>query len=163
MGTGKKIWGSSVIESERTLQRDSTCRSQPGQHSLEIVRHARLRIITRSLAVLVLLAGPAGAQETLRLDLPRLVEIDAMDGQESRVKRFAITARGALGQEIKIPDSQNFFCTLSHAYNMVLNYYPENDERIFWVQSNPGAQFAAGGLATCLDLSVFSDRPGSRQ
>lgn len=154
-----------MIESKQTLRPDNTCGSQPAQHALNITQCARLQLLTRSLAVglLMFFALPAGAQEALRLDLPRLVEIDAMDGQESRVKRFAITARGALGQEVKIPNSQNFFCTLSHAYNMVLNYYPENDEWIFGVQANPEAQFAAGGLATCLDLSVFSDRPGSRQ
>ena len=154
-----------MIEPERALQRDNTCGSQLGRHALEIVRHARPRITTRSLAVslLMFLTLPAGAQEALRLDLPKLVEIDAMDGQQSRIKRFAITARGMIGQEVKIPNSQKFFCTLSHAYTVVLNYYPENDEWLFGVQSNPSAQFAAGGLATCLDLSVLPDAPGSRQ
>ena len=154
-----------MIESKRTLRPDNICGSQAGQHALNIIQCARLQLLTRSLAVglLMFFALPAGAQEALRLDLPRLVEIDAMDGQQSRIKRFAITARGMIGQEVKIPRSQKFFCTLSHAYNMVLNYYPDNDEWIFGVQSNPSAQFAAGGLATCLDLSVLADAPRSGQ
>lgn len=94
----------------------------------------------------------AAAQADLRFDLPRLVEIDELDPRDARVKRFYITARGVLGQEFPIPDSQNFFCTLTHAHNMVLNYYPEKDEWVFNVQADPKAQYAAGGLATCVDL-----------
>lgn len=104
-----------------------------------------------SLFVAVLAIAPASAQ--LRTDIPPLLEIDRLDPEGSRIERFAFTARGAMAREMPIPKSQNRFCTLEHEHNVVLNYYPSRDEWVFQVQSNDSAQYAAGGIATCLDLS----------
>ena len=91
--------------------------------------------------------------QSLRTDIPPLIEIDRLDPEGSRIERFAFTSRGAIVREVAIPQSQNRFCTLEHEHNVVLNYYPTRDEWVFQVQSNDSAQFAAGGTATCLDLT----------
>lgn len=103
-------------------------------------------------AVLFLVSSQTRVQE-LRTDIPPLIEIDRLDPEGRHIERFAFTARGAVAREVPIPGSKNRFCTLQHDHNVVLNYYPTRDEWVFQVQSNDSAQFAAGGIATCLDLA----------
>jgi hypothetical protein len=95
--------------------------------------------------------GQSNSSDSLRTDIPPLVELDALDPPEAVVRRFAFTARGVMAQEFAIPNSQNMFCRLSNQYNLELNYYPASDEWIFQVRSAPEAQLAAGGIAICLD------------
>jgi hypothetical protein len=95
--------------------------------------------------------GQSNSSDSLRTDIPPLVELDALDPPEAVVRRFAFTARGVMAQEFAIPKSQNMFCRLSNQYNVELNYYPASDEWIFQVRSVPEAQLAAGGIAICLD------------
>ena len=105
-----------------------------------------------SLAVGAFASVSTYAQD-LRTDISPLIEVDRLDPVGSRIERFAFTARGAVAREVPIPNSQNRFCTLEHEHNVVLNYYPSRDEWVFQVQSSESAQFAAGGIATCLDLT----------
>ena len=107
----------------------------------------------RKFAAAALLLPLTISGQELRSDIPVLIEIDRLDPAGSRIERFAFTARGAMAREVPIPESQNRFCTLQQAYNVVLNYYPGRDEWVFQVQSNSSAQFAAGGIAVCLDLT----------
>lgn len=100
----------------------------------------------------ILTIGPALAQE-LRFDIPAWTELEPLDATDARIKRFAFTARGVGGQEFAIPESQNMFCVLNQDYNLLLNYYPEKDAWVFQVTLNAESQFAAGGIATCVDLT----------
>ena len=106
-----------------------------------------------ALAIGLFALSPLGSTQDLRTDIPTLIEIDRLDPEGSRIERFAFTARGAMAREVPIPDSRNRFCTLSQAYNVVLHYYPDRDEWVFAVQANTSAPYAAGGVATCLDLT----------
>lgn len=101
----------------------------------------------------LLLTPMTALTQDLRTDIPPLLEIDRLDPEGSRIERFAFTARGAIARGMEIPNSQNRMCTLGQAHNVVLNYYPTRDAWVFQVQNNDGAQFAAGGIATCLDLT----------
>lgn len=116
-----------------------------------------VRLSFRALALLFLLAPSATGAQSLRADIPPLLELDRLDPEGARIERFALTARGAIAREIEIPDSQNRFCTLGQAHNVVLNYYPTRDAWVFQVQSNDSAQYAAGGIATCLNLTFGED------
>lgn len=110
------------------------------------------KIAVSGLLFLALVTSGASAQD-LRADVPPLLEIDRLDPEGSRIERFAFTARGVIAREMEIPNSQNRFCTLGQAHNVVLNYYPTRDAWVFQVRNNDSAQFAAGGIATCLDLT----------
>lgn len=99
--------------------------------------------------------APALAQQ-LRFDIPAWTELEPLDATDARIQRFAFTARGVGGQEFAIPQSQNMFCVLNQDYNLLLNYYPEKDTWVFQVTLNAESQFAAGGIATCVDLSKAS-------
>ncbi len=116
------------------------------------------QLLLSLMPVLLMMTAPVAAQ--LRTDIPPLMEIDRLDPEGSRIERFAFTARGAIAREMPIPNSQNRFCTLEHEHNVVLNYYPTRDEWVFQVQSNGSAQFAAGGIATCLDLTQIPVETG---
>ena len=105
------------------------------------------------ISLFLVMVAASSALGQLRTDIPPLIEIDRLDPEGSRIERFAFTARGAVAREVPIPNSQDRFCTLEHEHNVVLNYYPSRDEWVFQVQSNDSAQFAAGGIATCLDLT----------
>jgi hypothetical protein len=112
----------------------------------------------RSLTVALRALPAIGAAEELRTDIPPLIEIDRLDPEGARIERIAFTARGMMAREVPIPNSQNRFCTLSYPYNVALHYYPDRDEWVFQVQSNESAQFAAGGVAVCLNLSASADK-----
>lgn len=91
----------------------------------------------------------------IRLDIPTLIELDRLDPEGARISRYALTTRGAVGQRVPIPDSSDYFCTLSHAHNVVLTYSPvDGGIWEFEIQANESAQLAAGGLATCLRLDA---------
>jgi hypothetical protein len=113
------------------------------------ITHRKFQI---PLAIGLLAAVPAFSQEEIRTDIPSWTEIEALDSVDAPIKRFAFTARGVAGQEFEIPGSARLFCTLNQDYNVVLNYYPATDTWKFQIRLNPSAQFAAGGIATCLDL-----------
>lgn len=110
-------------------------------------------VITCCVFALALFGASSGQSQALRTDIPSLIELDRLDAEGSRIERFALTARGAIAREIEIPGSQQMFCTLGQAHNVVLNYYPSRDAWVFQVQSNESAQYAAGGIAMCLSLS----------
>ena len=77
-----------------------------------------------------------------------LVEIDLLDPPDAPIRRYALTARHAPVREVPIPESQNLFCTLSLAHNVVLNYYRDIDTWVFQIDLTDDARRAAGGLAT---------------
>lgn len=111
----------------------------------------------RMLAVMLAMAAlhPAAEVWAIRLDIPTLIELDQLDREGARISRFALTTRGAVGQRVPIPSSGNYFCTLSHAHNVVLTYSPiDGGLWEFEIQANDSAQLAAGGLATCLRLDA---------
>ena len=121
--------------------------------------HRQFRPIAFALAVLgAVLATGTPAQENIRLDIKPWTELEALDAPGSRVQRFAFTARGVSGMEFPIPESGNMFCTLNQQINLLLNYYPATDRWVFQVQLNDSSQFAAGGIATCLDLTKAAGR-----
>ncbi|MDX2222642.1 MAG: hypothetical protein SFV21_07840 [Rhodospirillaceae bacterium] len=106
------------------------------------------RLLMTMLLVVPLAAGRAQTPAA-DLDAP-LVELEALDDAAADVRRFALTARGAPGREVPIPNSQNLFCTLGHDHNVALNYYPDIDTWVFQVAASDAAGRAAGGLATCM-------------
>ena len=114
--------------------------------------------IGSTLAIIFMAAPVSALADELRSDIPPLIEIDRLDPEGSRIERFAFTARGMMAREVAIPNSQNRFCTLSYPYNVALHYYPDRDEWVFQVQSNESAQFAAGGVAVCLNLKASDAR-----
>lgn len=110
---------------------------------------------TRVLAGMLTASLLSPAAWAIRLDVPPLIELDPLDAEGARIARFALTTRGAVGQRVPIPNSSDFFCTLSHAHNVVLTYSPvDGGIWEFEIQANDSAQLAAGGLATCLRLDA---------
>ncbi len=103
-------------------------------------------------AALVLSAEPFAQDQEWRMDDP-LVEIDALDPPGAPIRRYAFTARHAPVREVPIPDSQGLFCTLGLAHNVILNYHRDIDTWAFQVEATESARLAAGGVATCLDLT----------
>lgn len=102
----------------------------------------------------VMTSIPLYAQSQIRIDIPPWFELEALDSPDAAIKRYALTARGSAGMEFPIVGSQGLFCVLNQEHNLLLNYYPERDEWVFQVQLNPSAQFAAGGIATCLQRTT---------
>lgn len=82
-----------------------------------------------------------------------LVELDLLDAADAPIRRYALTTRSAPVREVPIPNSQNLFCTLGQDHNVILNYYPDVDTWVFQVDATDSARRAAGGIATCLDLT----------
>lgn len=115
--------------------------------------------ITCSLILLgAVLGTDAFAQEGVRPAVKPWTELEALDPPGAHIRRFAFTGRGVGGLEFPIPDSNNMFCTLNQQLNLLLNYYPARDAWVFQVQLNDSSRFAAGGIATCVDLSKVSSR-----
>ena len=98
------------------------------------------------------LSDATAQDQQWRMDDP-LVEIDSLDPPDAPIRRYAFTAARAPAREAPIPASQNLFCTLAHDHNVVLNYYPDIDTWVFQVDATDEARRAAGGIATCLDLT----------
>jgi len=84
-------------------------------------------------------------------DLPALVELEPLDPPTARIRRFMLNARGIMGREVPIEGSQGLFCTLSHATNLTLTYFPASGLWSFVVNFDQQAELLAGGLATCLN------------
>jgi hypothetical protein len=93
-------------------------------------------------------------------DLPALVELDPLDPPGAPIRRYMLNARGIMGREVPIEDSKGEFCTLSHATNVTLTYFPASGLWTFVIGFNQQAELMAGGLATCLDLRAAA--PGAR-
>ena len=83
------------------------------------------------------------------IDLPALAEIDSLDGEESPIRRFFVTSQGMRGQTVPIPGTEGWFCTLSLATHVSLNYWPTLDQWVFQIGFSEEAELTAGGLATC--------------
>lgn len=84
-------------------------------------------------------------------DLPALVELEPLDAAEAQIQRFILNARGIMGREVPIEQSQGMFCTLSHATNLKLTYFPTSGLWVFVIDFSGEAELLAGGLATCLN------------
>jgi hypothetical protein len=89
-------------------------------------------------------------------DLPALVELEPLDPATALIQRFMLNARGIMGREVPIEQSKGMFCTLSHATNLKLTYFPASGLWSFVVDFSPGAELMAGGLATCLNPAARS-------
>jgi hypothetical protein len=87
-------------------------------------------------------------------DLPALVELEPLDPAEALIQRFMLNARGIMAREVPIERSQRMFCTLSHATNLKLTYFPASGLWTFVIDFSPGAELMAGGLATCLNTAA---------
>ena len=85
-------------------------------------------------------------------DLPALAEIDALDGPEARLRRFFLTSQGMRGQTVPIEETEGWFCTLSQATHVMLDYWPNLDQWVFQIGFSEDAELTAGGLATCHQL-----------
>jgi hypothetical protein len=85
-------------------------------------------------------------------DLPALVELEPLDPPDAAIRRYMLNARGIMGREVPIEQSKDQFCTLSHATNVTLTYFPASRLWTFVVGFNQQAELMAGGLATCLPL-----------
>ena len=122
----------------------------------------RMPMLSRFVAVAITVVAFTAAMSTYAQDqmwrmADPLVEVDLLDPPDAPIRRYALTARHAPVREVPIPDSQQLFCTLSLAHNVVLNYYRDIDTWVFQIDASDDARRAAGGLATCLDLT---QRPG---
>lgn len=93
-------------------------------------------------------------------DLPALIELDDFDPEDALIRRFMLNARGVMGREVPIPDSKGYFCTLSHATNLTLQYFPASELWNFVIAFDPQAELLAGGLATCLNVSQVAAASG---
>ncbi len=111
--------------------------------------HTTLLVLS---AVIIQSAAAWGQDQQWLMDDP-LVEIDLLDPADAPIRRYALTAARAPAREVPILESQNLFCTLAHDHNTVLNYYPDIDTWVFQVDATADARRAAGGIATCLDLT----------
>lgn len=84
-------------------------------------------------------------------DLAALVELEPFDAPEAAIQRFMLNARGIMGREVPIEASRGLFCTLSHATNVTLTWFPASGLWTFVIDFNPQAELMAGGLATCFN------------
>lgn len=91
-------------------------------------------------------------------DLPALAEIDSLDDADASIRRFFLTSQGMRGQTVPIEDTKGWFCTLSQATHVMLDYWPNLDKWVFQVGFSEDAELTAGGLATCHRLK--DNRPG---
>lgn len=86
-------------------------------------------------------------------DFPPLIEIDVFDAADAAVRRFWLTARGALGHEVPIPGSRGLFCILSEATNTTLHYHSESGEWVFHI--NFQTEQAAGQVTMNATVPLF--------
>ena len=86
------------------------------------------------------------------VDLPALAEIDALDDESSVIRRFFLTSQGMRGQTVPIDGTEGWFCTLSLATHVHLDYWPTLDKWVFQIAFAEDAELTAGGLATCHQL-----------
>lgn len=96
-------------------------------------------------------------------DLPALVELEPLDPSGAAIRRFMLNARGIMGREVPIEASKGMFCTLSHATNATLTYFPASGLWTFVINFDQQAELMAGGLATCFDLQSARPAPGGAQ
>jgi hypothetical protein len=89
-------------------------------------------------------------------DLPALVELEPLDAEDALIQRFTVNARGIMAREVPIKQSKGMFCTLSHATNLKLTYFPTSGLWVFVIDFSPQAELLAGGLATCLNTQARS-------
>ncbi len=87
------------------------------------------------------------------IDLPALAEIDALDGPDAPIRRFFLTSQGMRGQTVPLPETEGWFCTLSQATHVMLDFWPNLNQWVFQVGFSEDAELTAGGLATCHRLS----------
>jgi hypothetical protein len=87
-------------------------------------------------------------------DLPALVELEPLDPPGNLIRRFILNARGIMAREVPIEQSKGMFCTLSHATNLDLTFFPASQLWVFVIDFSPAAELGAGGLATCLDTTA---------
>ena len=87
-------------------------------------------------------------------DLPALVELEPLDADDALIQRFILNARGIMAREVPIEQSKSMFCTLSHATNLKLTYFPASGLWAFVIDFSPEAELLAGGLATCLNTQA---------
>ena len=92
-------------------------------------------------------------------DLPALVELEPLDPPDATIRRFMLNARGIMGREVPIEESRDQFCTLSHATNVTLTYFPVSRVWTFVIGFNQQAELMAGGLATCVNLKPSGGAP----
>jgi hypothetical protein len=96
-------------------------------------------------------------------DLPALVELEPLDPPDVQIRRYMLNARGIMGREVPIEQSQGMFCTLSHATNLTLTYFPASALWTFVIDFNPQAELMAGGLATCFNPAAARVAPAGGQ
>jgi hypothetical protein len=89
-------------------------------------------------------------------DLPALVELEPLDPSTALIQRFMLNARGIMAREVPIEQSKGMFCTLSHATNLKLTYFPASGLWSFVIDFSPNAELLAGGLATCLSTAALA-------
>lgn len=83
------------------------------------------------------------------IDLPALAEIDSLDEDDAAIRRFFLTSQGMRGQTVPIEGTEGWFCTLSLATHVYLDYWPTLDQWVFQIAFDEEAELTAGGLATC--------------
>ncbi|NKB43219.1 MAG: hypothetical protein GKS03_02955 [Alphaproteobacteria bacterium] len=101
---------------------------------------------------LFLCLSPALADDVTE-DLPALAEIDSLDNSDATIRRFFLTSQGMRGQTVPIPETEGWFCTLSQATHVMLDFWPNLNQWVFQVGFSEEAELTAGGLATCHRLA----------
>ena len=86
-------------------------------------------------------------------DLPALAEIDTLDDPNTAIRRFFLTSQGMRGQTVPIPETEGWFCTLSQATHVMLDFWPNLNQWVFQIGFSEEAELTAGGLATCHRLA----------
>lgn len=86
-------------------------------------------------------------------DLPALSEIDALHEPGDVIRRYFLTSQGMRGQTVSLEKTSGWFCTLSQDTNVMLDYWPNLGHWVFQVGFDEEAELAAGGLATCHQLT----------
>ncbi len=121
---------------------------------------------TAAVLLFVLAAGPQKAwpqdvsedkeRKTIPMpmDLPAIAEIDALDEEDAPIRRFFLTSQGMRGQIVPIEGTEGWFCTLSQATHVMLDYWPTLDQWVFQIGFSEDAELTAGGLATCHRLAT---------
>lgn len=86
-------------------------------------------------------------------DLPALSEIDVLDEPDAAIRRFFLTSQGMRGQTVPIEGTEGWFCTLSQATHVMLDFWPNLNQWVFQIGFSEDAELTSGGLATCHKLS----------
>ncbi|MBT6090752.1 MAG: hypothetical protein HN793_02065 [Rhodospirillaceae bacterium] len=124
-------------------------------------------VIGAVLCTLMIVLSPVLADDTLEekqrktvampLDLPAIMEVDSMDGPDASIRRFFLTSQGIRGQTVPIPETEGWFCTLSQATHVMLDFWPNLNQWVFQVGFSEEAELTAGGLATCHRLAATTE------